>query len=277
MGGWHKILYPPLLDLAAGKQVERPTGKSLMLDLSSVLAGGRRQSVTSGTPNFRWMGAAWWYLWAIRYGAGTADRDDSRARVLELYRREIRLGHQLSEQTAPEPHDNFHRMAHAVIRLGAREAGDANVLAANTRWWAWRTALDAAGATPDGEVLLPGCRGDGGPTSQVGTAIYRMLVGLPHLGPAKSPKWWTDPAYGGGAPSLIRQLLARGDDLKAAADLPRLRLPMQIQRTAAGHFLTLTGALEDEPIIDWVRIRYGRPGLHDIAFGKDWKTSPEPL
>ncbi len=190
---------------------------------------------------------------------------------------ELRIGHQLAEQTAPEPHDNFHRMAHAVIRLGAREASDADVLAANTQWWAWRTALDVAGATPDGEVLLPGCRGDGGPTSQIGTAIYRMLTGLPHRGPAKSPQWWTNPTYGGGAPSLMQKLLARGDSLKAAADLPRLRLPMQVHRTATGHLLTLIGKPEAEPIIDWVRVRYGVAGRHEITFGKNWKESPGVL
>lgn len=52
---------------------------------------------------------------------------------------------------------------------------------------------------------------------------------------------------------------------------------MQVHWTSAGHLLTFSGKPESEPIIDWVRVRYGGPGRHEITFGKDWKQAPEPL
>ncbi len=274
MGGWHKVLYPPLLALAAGQKVAPPAGKSLMLEPGSALAAAHPEGVSPGTPNFRWMAAAWWYAWSIRFG-NLDDRIQARERIAELYGQEKTVGHQLLEQTCPEPHDQFHRMSHAVIRLAAWEKTDSAVLAASAWWWSARTALDAAGATPDGEVILPGTRGDGGPTTQIGSAIYRMIAGLPHQGPARTAHWWTDPAWGGGAPAVVKHLLETGDHLGVRfAPIPKLRLPMTVHRTPKGHQITLQGHPELEPIIDWVSVVYDRTGHHLVTFGKDWKTAP---
>lgn len=279
MAGWHRVFYDEqLLPLLRGEKIEKPKGKSLMLDDQSKLAKSLPEAVTKGTSNFRWMAAAGWYLWAIREGE-PADVEASRARVLELYARERKIGHQMLEQTCPDPHRQLHDIAHCGIRIAAKEAGEKKVLTENDAWWRGRIALDRAGATPDGEVILPGCRGDGGPATQVGTAIYREVMGLKHLGPAKNKKWWQDPVYGGGAPSAVLKLLAGKDDLGGAADpdtpLPRLRLPMTVERRPNGHLIQLKGKAEKEPVIDWVMVLYKQPGKHTVTFGKSWQT-PAP-
>lgn len=260
--GWHTVLFNGCLDVASGKQTKEPTGKTLMLD--------------GGTSNFQWMAAAWWLGWSL------ANKDESKIalasdRILDLYAREKVVGHQLLEQCCPMPHDTFHRMAHATIRKLAIENGNSKILNANDQWWLWRLALDEAGATPDGQVILPGARGDGAPLSQIADAIYRMYAGLSHPGPARREAWWGDPIYGGGAPKVMREMHGNGpwDASKIfgnalSSSLPKLRLPMYVNRDVWGFEARLLGDKEREPVISMVRVEYGFIGRHVVVFEKDW-------
>jgi len=264
MGGWHTVLFRGCLDVASGIPTKEPTGKTLML--------------SSGTSNFKWMAACWWWGWALK------SKDENKIslssqRILDLYAEEKTIGHQLREQTCPQPHDTFHRGAHAVIRKLAVESNNSEILAANNQWWVWRLALDHAGATPDGQVILPGCRGDGGPFTQIGDSVYRMFQGLPQQGPAKSEKWWKNKIYGGGAPSIMRELHGDGPwDARKVFDcegpwmnLPKLRLPMDVDRDSNEFSAHLIGSPEDEPIISSVKVKFGRVGHHTITFEKNWE------
>jgi len=266
--GWHEILYKSCLDIAAGRPTDEPTGETLMLD--------------SGTSNFKWMSAAWWYGWALASGS-SSKLAAAQERVLSLYAEERRTGHQLLEQTCPSPHDNFHRMAHAVIRAlvvkqsqyltSVNQARTGVIGEQNAIWWGWRLALDRAGATPDGQIILPGCRGDGAPLSQVADSIYRMCMGLPQRGPAAREPWWQDPAYGGGAPSILRDLMGPGPWKITIPDLPKLRLKMEGTHYSGGFKLSLAGSPERTPIISEVSVRFNAPGQHRIEFVKDWDES----
>lgn len=257
--GWHTILFKGCLDVAAGKPTKEPTGKTLMLD--------------AGTSNFKWMATAWWWGWALISGVVEAQQLAAE-RILALYAEEKEIGHQLLEQTCPMPHDTFHRMAHATIRklyfYFLHAEPNLEIVTANNEWWAWRLALDHAGSTPDGQVILPGCRGDGAPLTQIGDAIYRMSQGMPQRGPAASEKWWSDPVYGGGAPSIMRELLGTGPWKFDMPSLPKLHLPMTIARDSHGFRATLAGDPKSEPIISTVEVEFQSPGHHRILFEKNW-------
>jgi hypothetical protein len=291
--GDHQALYDQrLYRLLRGESVDRPAGRILFLDPqapASLLAKYPQGAVAGGTSNFFRMAAAGWLLWAVRFGT-QEDVNDALVRSRDLADRERRQGMWLLEQTACDPHAQFHLSAMVGFRLAAREGKLADVLADSDQQWRWLIGLYSLGATPDGEIVLPCTRAgqDRGqrvytlPVTQVGTAVYRLIKRLPLLGPSRKESWFQDSVYGGGAPLAVRSLLAAGDPFGGAAassELPRLRLPMHTRRFESGHVAWLEGSRESQPIASWVRVEYAAPGKHRLTQGYDFESQPglEPV
>lgn len=284
--GTHEALYNrQLLPLFRGEKIERPSLLFLDPQAPPELLP-RYPHEGGGTSNFILMAAAGWLLWAVRYGK-PLDTADAALRFHDLAQRQRREGMWLREQHACDPHAQFHLSAMIAFRMAAQEGGLSAVLAESTQQWRWLHEVYALGATPDGEVLLPctragtdrnGQRTFSEPRTQVGTATFRLLAGKPHVGPAKREDWWRDPVYGGGAPQAVRKLVGNGDLFGGAAksaEAPRLRLPLTVQRFDSGHLASLEGVKEDQPVVDWVKVEYGKPGKHAVSYGRDW-TIPRP-
>jgi hypothetical protein len=281
MMGWHKVLYNDyLLPLESGKVMPKPGPNALFAKRQPDGPGGT-WTHNEGTPNFRWMGAAGWYGWALKFGT-PADVEMTESRVLDLYRQEREKGLMLGEQTACDPHANFHLAAHAAIRTFAREADRKLVLAHNGDWWRKLHGVYKLGATPDGEILLPSTRlgpslaNHADPVTQPGTAIYRTFAGLPHLAPMKSQSFWKDEMNQ--SARMVRDLVEAGDDLGGALtkpELPRLRMPMVVVRASQGHFAFVEGSPVGKPTADWVKVTYGAPRHHTLEYGVNWAT-PRP-
>ncbi len=276
--GWHDVLYNKfLLPLESGKVMPRPGDKAFF----AIRQADGTWTRNTGTANFRWMGAAGFYGWALRFGT-PQDVELAESRVLDLYRQEREKGLMLGEQTACDPHANFHLAAHAAIRIFAREADRKLVLAQNGDWWRKLHGVYKLGATPDGEIFLPSTRlgpsatNHANPVTQPGTAIYRIFAGLPHLAPMKSKHWWQDEMNQ--SPRMVRDLLEAGDDLGGALtrpELPRLQMPMFVIRASQGHFASVEGNPGQTPTADWVKITYGPPRHHTLEYGVNW-TKPRP-
>jgi hypothetical protein len=276
--GWHDALYNKyLLPLESGKEMPKPGPKALFAVRRPDGTWGQNE----GTPNFRWMGAAGWYGWALKFGT-LADVEMTESRVLDLYRQEREKGLMLGEQTACDPHANFHLAAHAAIRIFARKADRKVVLAHNGDWWRKLHGVYKLGATPDGEIFLPSTRlgpsptNHANPVTQPGTAVYRIFAKLPHLAPMKSKGWWKDEMNQ--SARMVRDLLEAGDDLGGALtkpELPRLRMPMVVVRANQGHFAFVEGNPVHTPTADWVKVTYGPPKHHTLEYGVNW-AKPRP-
>lgn len=287
--GDHQALYDQrLFKLLHGQPVDRPVGRILFLDPQAparLRAKYPQGAVRGGTSNFFRMAAAGWLLWAVRFGKPD-DVTDAVERSKDLSSRERGQGMWLLEQTACDPHAQFHLSAMVGFRLAAREGHLADVLADSDRQWRQLIGVYSLGATPDGEILLPATRAgqDRGqrvftrPVTQVGTAVYRLIKHLPLLGPSKKEEWFQDLVYGAGAPFAVRTLLAAGDTFGGAAastEVPKLRLPMHVRRFEGGHVAWLEGdQRESQPIATWVRAEYGTAGKHKVTEDYDFRTQP---
>lgn len=263
---------------------------ALMDQLEKVLDGEelpfspRLQFESGGTVNFWAMAIAGEYLRAFRFGTD-AEKKRARKRAREYFERQRKDGHMSRgnavEQTCPDPHYNFHLVSAAAIRLGAREAGHADVLADSGEWFRWHVGLYRTCLSDDGEVYIPGLRAKGAPEWMVATMAIREILGLKRIGPAKKPGKWKERFFAG--PRLVRQLLEQGDDLGGAADsreTPYLRLPMTVRRYEKGHVAVLAPPREDdlrllEPLV-WVSVQYtGRK--NDLEVGRKWEREPPVL
>ena len=309
--GTHEILYEGFLKpLFDGQQPKKgaPSGKLLFIGEDSAPALQRKYPPNKGTSNFKRMAWTAKLLHAVQFG--TADEVSDAVELIEdMLARERSEGLWLREQTPNDPHFLYHVAAEVALRKAVVIA-----LAANPApGWAVELgresirrivglrALYRLVATPDGEVLGPCTRAGASrkrvltpPITQVGSAFYRLLSGLPQLGPAKDEDWWKDETFG--LPlSYLRSLLfsdARGalkgrarmdgpDQQLAsalaqeAAALPHLRLPMHVVRSERGHVAWLDGRKENEPIVSWVRVEYGRPRRHTVTFEHNWSAPPD--
>jgi hypothetical protein len=281
--GTHKLLYDQtLLPLLQGQEIPKPHGQGLMLDAQSppALLAKYPGELARPTSNFLRMARTGWLLWAVRHGT-SADVDDAVLGVQDVLARERREGLWLREQLSNDPHNQFHFSAEVALRIAATEGQLPALLQQSSERWDALLALYDLLATPDGEILGPSTRAgqDRGdrqyslPVTQVGTAVYRLLRGFPALGPSHGDDWWTDPVYGGGAPSALRRLLQTGDRIiSGAVAKPHLRLPMTVRRYTRGHLAWIEGHREDQPICDWVRVEYSQPGHHQYTHGYDWET-----
>jgi hypothetical protein len=259
--GTHEALMDRLEKLLDGEEV--PFSSKLLFE-------------TGGTVNFWAMGVAGEYLRALRFGTGP-EKTKARKRAREYFDKQRKDGHMSRgvavEQTCPDPHYNFHLISAAVIRLGAREAGHADVRDDSGEWFRWHVGLYRSCLSARGEVFIPGLRAKGTPVWQVPTAAIREILGLPRTGPAKKPKKWKERFFAG--PRVVRQLLDDGDDLGGAKDsdeTPFLRLPMTVRRYEGGHVAFLARPAEGLTILeplDWVSVRYD--AQDDFDSGRDWK------
>lgn len=265
------------------------THEVLMDRLEKLLDGGQvpfsanLQFETGGTVNFWAMAVAGEYLRAIRFGTD-AEKKKARLRAREYFDRQRKDGHMSRglaiEQSCLDPHYNFHLVSAATIRLAAREAGHADVLADSGEWFRWHVGLYRS-CMWNGEVFMPGLRAKGNPSWQTSTMAIRTILGLKPTGPAKKAAKWKERVFAG--PRIVRQLLSLNDDLGGAKDskeTPFLRLPMTVrnyengfvaflQRPAAGSGLTIL-----EPL-DWVCVRNDS---HDgPELGREWEKEPPAL
>lgn len=250
-----------------------------LLDGDEVPFAPKLQFETGGTVNFWAMGVAGEYLRAQRFGT-TEEKKKARQRARDYFDRQRKDGHMARgvavEQTCPDPHYNFHLVSAAMIRLGARELGHADVLDDSSEWFRWHVGLYRSCMSASGEVFIPGLRAKGKPSWQVSTMAMREILGLPRIGPATKPEKWKDRFFAG--PRVVRQLLEKGDDLggaKASTETPFLRLPMTVRRYEGGHVAFLAPATEALTILeplDWVSVRYDQN--NELAIGRDWERQP---
>ncbi|HYN19914.1 MAG TPA: hypothetical protein VE078_03065 [Thermoanaerobaculia bacterium] len=261
------------------------THETLMDRLETLLGGEevpfapKLQFESGGTVNFWAMGIAGEYLRALRFGSDP-EKTKARNRAREYFDRQRKDGHMSRgfavEQTCLDPHYNFHLVSAAVIRLGAREAGHADVLEDSGQWFRWHTALYKSCLSARGEVFMPGLRAKGKPSWQVSTMAIREILGLPRIGAARKPAKLKDRFFAG--PRVVRQLLAEGDDLGGAKDsdeTPFLRLPMTVRQFEGGHVAFLSRPGEELTILeplDWVSVRYDADD--DFEIGRDWEKDP---
>lgn len=226
-----------------------PDDRLLMLDLDSHLPGGGLVGKRSrGTVNFRAMAWAAEYVRVARGGEvpawvpprrAQAYRDFWRRKALDYFERERASGLMGVEQLCADPHHNFHVAAAASIRLGALEAGHPELVEASARYFRDLFAVYAAVATPDGSLCMSGARAKGTafPCTEVGSMIYRTVLGMPQQGVAQREELWSQNYYA--AARAVRLLVRRGDDLGGAAkmrpeDLAGVVLahPMRVERWA---------------------------------------------
>ena len=253
-----------------------------LLDGEEVPFAARLQFETRGTVNFWAMGVAGEYLRALRFGTDE-QKKKARKRAREYFDRQRRDGHMSRgfavEQTCLDPHYNFHLVSAAVIRLGAREAGHADVLADSGEWFRWHVGLYRSCMTPKGEVAIPGLRATDPPSWQTATMAIRTILDLKPIGPAKKESKWKERVFAG--PRVVRQLLRQGDDLggaKDSTDTPFLRLPMTVRRYENGYVASLKTPDEKLRIIKpltWVSIR--QDATPELEAGLDWRHDPPAL
>jgi hypothetical protein len=262
--GTHEVLMDRLEKLLGGGEV--PFAPNLLFE-------------SGGTVNFWAMGVAGEYLRALRFGTGE-EKKKARQRAREYFDRQRKDGHMSRglavEQTCLDPHYNFHLVSAAVIRLGAREAGHADVLDDSGEWFRWHTGLYRSCLSDRGEVFMPGLRAKGSPSWQVSTIAIREILGLPRIGAAKKPEKMKDRFFAG--PRVVRQLLESGDDLggaKTSKETPFLRLPMTVRRHEGGHVAFLDRAGADLTILEplsSVSVRYD--AVDALELGRNWEHDP---
>lgn len=235
--GFHDILHDQrLLPLLAGTKLPKPSASIQFLD-------------GSGTPNFRAMARADYVLWSLLWGTA-AQRNEAVTLALAFLaqQRKEGQGHWLGELGAPAPHDEYHLLPGAVLRLCARKMGHAALREATGAWWRGQIALFKITATPDGEVLCPGLRVGpfqkpsvwSAPGTQVGSFILRAVLGKPHVKPVTVTEVQSNDLLAAGR--VVLQLLQQGDRLGGAAqanELPYLRFPLVVDRYPRGHIARL--------------------------------------
>lgn len=275
--GWHdKLGIKRLWPLVQGQRVERLPGDDPLF-------------LRRGTVNFKAMARAGELIRAFRYGTLGQQADAlaaCRRYLVEQFRDGLLSNGSASEQGCGDPHLNYHLAALGAMRLAAVEFKLAELLDLTGRCYRWHLSYFRTVATPDGQVLGPGFRGKGGPWAQVADMVLREVDGLRHLGPVGPGEGgeWNEWRFAGAG--LVRRLLRDGDDLGGAAatrknpELVHLKVPLSIERSAVGHLAVL--AYKNVPPravypIDWVRVIYGKPGDHQVDFGKDWATPPLEL
>jgi hypothetical protein len=290
--GTHEILFNRMvLPLLQGQAVSPPTGSLLFLEANSVLARIHPEGIHGGTPNFKEMSAA------ARLGCaafhGSVDVAEAVARVLELKARQNHDGLWFGEQLAPDPHTLFHLSSRILETLAAIKLNHAELLTAMvTEWSSWLGTMRSV-ATADGEVFSPCSRfwnprhgviphfepADGtsqGPGHQIASAALRVLLGLPHQGPARRPPFWADPVWGAGI-ARLGELIGPGRPLHNLT--PRaghLGHQLVVHRSADGHLATIQGpVVDDEAWCDWIAVQYVQPTHHRVTgYGVNWKTPP---
>jgi len=296
--GTHAILFDQMvLPALQGKEFHRPQGQLLFLEPGSPLAKSNPAGVHSGTPNFKEMSAAAALAFDVRHRVSSAD---SLARVLELKTLQKNAGLWFNEELAPEPHTLYHlaaRLLETVVALEMGAAGSALLATLVAEWRSWCGVMSMV-AAPDGEVFSPCARfwnlrhgptphfdsAQGprqGPGLQVATAALRCLLGKPQLGPARTEPWWHNPTGGAGIEKL-RSLVAPGQPLHALRPIDgnqtRLAKRLTVHRWQGGHIAALDRPLTgDEPWCDWIEVRYGDHGHHQVTgYGVDGQTPVPP-
>jgi len=311
--GTHKILYEDFLQpLMRGERSKSggPPGDHLLFvgQDSSAALRARFPKGKGGTWNFKRMGRTAKLSYEVQFGTPQGIGE-----ALELIRDMLRLENEIGlwgrEQTPNDPHALYHLAPEIAMRQAARIGVQkglpwaAPLLAESTSRMLAIRDLYAAVATPDGEVLGPCTRAgstrqhtETPPVTQVGTAFYRLLARLEHQGPAggHGESFWKDETYGlslayfrnmlykpGPINTLHRRAGFDGPDAELIRALgvgprnvlPKVRLSLRVHRYADGHVAEISGAEEGEPIVSAVRVKYGRPGSHGLAYVHNWRDS----
>ena len=238
--------------------------------------------------------------WAWRVELATVAEEEYRlamTQVRKLYDFEREQGMFRGECLCPDPHAGMHLEAHVALLRLAVESGRAKLREQTLDWLGRALRLYHAVSSPDGEPWLPGLRTRTQvPRNQAAAALLRELLDLPHRRPngrivtaeeLATPGTSRDPDYYG----ALRWLAAiRRDIASVHAELreratsgpfpPKLLLPLRIARFDGGLLASLRRPAEAprngwlHPC-DWVLVRWGRPGKHDVQAGRDWQT-PAP-
>ena len=215
----------------------------------------------------------------------------------KLYALEREQGLFRGECLCPDPHAGMHLEAHVALLRAAVESGAPKLRDLTLDWLGRALRLYHALASPDGEPFAPGLRvRTKVPRNQAAAALLRTVLGLPHRRPngrivsaeeLATPGTSRDPDYygalrwlasirrdSGSLRSRLRQLATSGPFP------PKLLLPLRLVRFDGGLIATLARPAHPPRNgflypVDWLLVRWGRPGKHDVQIGRDWQT-PAP-
>lgn len=277
--GWDKILENVALTLERGEQPAQPYNKPLMLN--------------SGTANFKMMDAYDWLLWSYLFGK-PQDEAAATARCLELLASQARDGFMCvsgqCEQTAGDPHMNYHLFPVAGMRIAARRFGIPKLMTATAGWFRNYRAIyrlvrvnNQRGMQP--LHLIPGMRCKGAPISQNAADLSLRVIEnlrMNRLGEKPSTwvpaKEWPDLFHGA---RHCRTLKRDGDDFggePAPGFAYKLYLPMNVQRDEQHLVVSLEKPAEPEHLVfpcDWVKGDVQQSAL--LEFGMNWASPVPPL
>ncbi|HEV7669890.1 MAG TPA: hypothetical protein VGS22_15310 [Thermoanaerobaculia bacterium] len=224
--GSHKILMSRLSAVARNEKIVAPSG--------DLLLGFK------GTPNFKFMGAAGSYGWAVRWG-DKALVDQYRKHLVDLFVIQEKEW-MFEEQCAPDPHMAFYLASVGIAGFAGDLAHDQDMLDRVNKWLSGFLGVYGHGLGVNSEdpkkklLFMPGfrCVSRTGqrtePTSQDADSLYRLLA------PASMNKMERKTSYwGNGSTKNLGLHLIRGlFDRKLIHPTPQpvgVRVPMAFARS----------------------------------------------
>ncbi|HEX9668000.1 MAG TPA: hypothetical protein VGC93_00830 [Thermoanaerobaculia bacterium] len=287
----HVALQARLADCLAGNVVSDPREVPYYRRILGLDGGPWRE-----TANYQAMLVASW-AWRVELATTTVEeRRLAMDQVRKLYTLERDQGLYRTECLCPDPHAGMHLEAHvAILRLGV-DFGVRELEHLALDWLGRALRLYRALAATDGEPWAPGLRARTSvPRNQAAAALLRELFGLPHRRPngrlvsaeeLATPGTSRGPDYYGALRWLAAIRFESGSvrfrlrELALAGPFPKLLLPLRLVRFDGGLLATLERPAQPprngflHPV-DWLLVRWGRPGKHAVEVGRDWQT-PAP-
>jgi hypothetical protein len=296
----HTVLQARLADCLAGRIVSDPRKVPYYRRILGLDGGPWRE-----TANVQAMLVASWawraYLLPVpdlkAFNAMLAEHLQAMEHAEKLYARERDQGMFRGECLCPDPHAGMHLESHVALLRVAVESSNPKLQDLALDWLGRALRLYHALASPDGEPFAPGLRARTKvPRNQAAAALLRAVLDLPHRRPGgrivsaeelATPGTSRDPDYYG-ALRWLASIRRDGGSIRArlreAATSgpfpPKLLLPLRLVRFDGG----LLAALERPAApprhgflhpVDWLLVRWGRPGKHAVEVGRDWQT-PAP-
>jgi len=268
MPGSHKILMSRLSAVARNEGVDAPSGDLLL---------GYK-----GTPNFKFMGAAGSYGWAVRWGDAALVAQYREHLVDLLVTQQTQW--MFEEQCAPDPHMAFYLAAVGVAGFAGDLARDRDMLDRVERWlggflWLYRHGFGVNSEDPKKKLLfMPGFRcvsrsGDATePTSQDADSLYRLLTGAPMNRMERKTRYWGNGSTTNLGLHLIRDLFDR-ELIKPKAQEVGVRVPMAFARFG-GHLLAwldVTGPVTGVGACHWLEADLATGQV--LGSGTEWKEA----